>query len=221
VDDSGAPHEVVLRLDPARSAAENAARWFRRATRYAAALERIAARRREVADALVDAESLLARAGAVRDAGELRAVEVEARIRPAVGARTARVQRRVPFRTFRSRSGARVLVGRSAKDNEELLRAARGNDLWLHARGITGSHVVVPDPGEHPDERTVRDAALLAAHFSSSRSADAAEVACTRRKHVRKPKGAAPGAVTYSQERTVRVRLDPDLLRELLASEEG
>jgi predicted ribosome quality control (RQC) complex YloA/Tae2 family protein len=80
--------------------------------------------------------------------------------------------------------------------------------------------VVVPDPGEAPDPRAVRDAALLAAHFSSARGADATEVAWTRRKHVRKPKGAAPGTVTYSQERTVRVRLDPEVLRQLLASEE-
>jgi predicted ribosome quality control (RQC) complex YloA/Tae2 family protein len=217
LDEKGAAREVVLRLDPSRSAAENAARWFRRAARYAAALPRIAARRREVSEALAAAESLLGRAAAVHDAAELRAVEGEARVRSPrrAGARPAA---REPFREYRSRSGARILVGRSAKDNDELLRAARGNDLWLHARGATGSHVVVPDPGEPPDERTVRDAALLAAHFSSARGSDAAEVACTRRKYVRKAKGAAPGAVTYSQERTVRVRLDPDLLRDLLGS---
>jgi NFACT N-terminal and middle domains/NFACT protein RNA binding domain len=218
VDDAGAPREVVLRLDPSRSAAENAARWFRRAARYTAALPRIGERRREVADALAEAESLLARAATVRDAAELRALETETRIRKPQRA-SAREGARMPFRAFRSRSGARILVGRSAKDNDELLRAARGNDLWLHARGATGSHVVVPDPGEAPDERTVRDAALLAAYFSSARGSDAAEVACTRRKYVRKAKGAAAGAVTYSQERTVRVRLDPDSLRELLASE--
>jgi NFACT N-terminal and middle domains/NFACT protein RNA binding domain len=219
VDDAGAPREVVLRLDPSRSAADNAARWFRRAARYSAALPRIAARRREVADAVAEAESLLARAATIRDAAGLRKVEAEARIRKPRGAAAQRPAARASFREFRSRSGARVLVGRSARQNDELLRAAHGNDLWLHARGATGSHVIVPDPGESPDERTVRDAALLAAHFSSARGSDAAEVACTRRKYVRKAKGAAPGAVTYSQERTVRVRLDPDLLRELLASE--
>jgi predicted ribosome quality control (RQC) complex YloA/Tae2 family protein len=127
----------------------------------------------------------------------------------------------VPYRTFTSESGARILVGRSARDNDELLRSARGNDLWLHARAVQGSHVIVPDPGAAPDPRTLRDAALLAAHFSGARSSEGVEVAWTRRKHVRKLKGAAPGAVTFSQDRTVRVRRDDAVLRALLASEEA
>ena len=81
--------------------------------------------------------------------------------------------------------------------------------------------MIVPDPGAAPDPRTVRDAALLAAHFSSARGSEGAEVAWTRRKHVRKPKGAAAGAVTFTQDRTIRVRLDDAVLRALLASEEA
>ena len=81
--------------------------------------------------------------------------------------------------------------------------------------------MIVPDPGAAPDPRTLRDAALLAAHFSAARGAEGAEVAWTRRKHVRKPKGAVPGAVTFTQDRTIRVRLDEAVLRALLASEEA
>jgi predicted ribosome quality control (RQC) complex YloA/Tae2 family protein len=111
-------------------------------------------------------------------------------------------------------------VGRSARGNDELtLRFARGNDLWLHARGLKGAHVVVPEPGEAPDARTLLDAALLAAHFSSARGQDAAEVEWTRRKHVRKPKGAAAGSVIVSQDKTIRVRPEPERLAELLKSE--
>jgi predicted ribosome quality control (RQC) complex YloA/Tae2 family protein len=222
LDPQGSPREVVLKLDPALSARENAARWFKRAQRYGAALPRIAARRAEVSGALEGTQSLLDRAGAVRDAAALRALEAEVggkvqRKTPARG----RPHRRLPYRAFTSQSGARVLVGRSARDNDELLRAARGNDLWLHARGVQGSHVIVPDPGEAPDPRTLRDAALLAAHFSGARGSDGAEVAWTRRKHVKKPKGAAPGAVTFTQDRTFRVRLDEALLKALLGTEEA
>ena len=85
---------------------------------------------------------------------------------------------------------------------------------------MSGSHVIVPEPGAAPDVRTLRDAALLAAHFSGARNAEGAEVAWTRRKHVRKPKGAAPGAVTFSQDKTVRVRTEQGLLRALLGTEE-
>ena len=80
--------------------------------------------------------------------------------------------------------------------------------------------MVVPDAGEAPDARTLGDAALLAAHFSRARGEDAAEISWTRRKHVRKPKGAAAGSVIATQERTLRVRLDGSRLAALLSSEE-
>jgi len=222
LDADGSPREVVLKLDPALSARDNAARWFKRAQRYAAALPRIAVRRAEVSRALQETLALLERTGEVRDAAALRALEAEAGAPVQQRAPTrGSPQRRLPYRAFSSQSGARVLVGRSARDNDELLRAARGNDLWLHARAVQGSHVIVPDPGEAPDPRTLRDAALLAAHFSGASGSDGAEVAWTRRKHVRKTKGAAPGAVTFTQDRTFRVRLDEALLKTLLATEEA
>lgn len=218
-DESGTPREVTLSLDPALSAAENAARWLKRSKRYLAAAERIAARRAEVERDLAQAEALLARAEDAPDASALLAVEAEAGPAPVRRARAPDAPR-VPYRTFKSQSGAPVLVGRGAKDNDSLtFKTARGNDLWLHARTATGAHVVVPGAGEAPDARTLGDAALLAAHFSSLRGEAGAEVAWTRCKYVRKPRGAAPGSVTISQEKTLRVRLDADRLALLLRSE--
>lgn len=230
-DEQGRPATVTIALDPALGAAGSAARWLKRAHRYAAAIPRIEMRRSEIARALEGLAEVRQRAEAAKDRGSLRAAEEDARARGALAeslsfpsapgrSRNSKQAARPPFREFRSSSGARLLVGRNAKSNDELtLRWARGNDLWLHARGLQGSHVVVPEPGDAPDPRTLAEAALLAAHFSGARGADAAEVAWTRKKHVRKPKGAAPGAVTYSQEKTIRVRLEEDRLRALLASE--
>jgi len=218
VDDEGRPAEVPIALDPALSAAENAQRWLRRAKRYQAAAERIEARRVEVREELSRAESLLSRAGSAQDAGQLAAVEAEAPA-PAPG-RKARAAPRLPYRKFISQSGAPILVGRSARDNDALtLRVARGNDLWLHARGMQGAHVVVPGAGESPDPRALGDAALLAAHFSSARGQEGVEVAWTRCKHVRKPRGSAPGSVMVTQEKVLRVRLDEDRLASLLRTE--
>jgi predicted ribosome quality control (RQC) complex YloA/Tae2 family protein len=81
--------------------------------------------------------------------------------------------------------------------------------------------VVIPGAGDSPDAGTLGDAALLAAHFSSLRGQGGAEVAWTRVKHVRKPRGAPPGSVTISQEKTLRVRLDDARLAELLRTAEG
>jgi predicted ribosome quality control (RQC) complex YloA/Tae2 family protein len=228
LDDEGQPREVVLALDPALSAAENAARWLKRSKRYQAAAGRIAARRAEVSADLARVESLRARAAAAPDISALLLVQGEegpagpaGKAASARGPRAGAPRPRLPYRSFRSTSGAQILVGRGARDNDTLtLRVARGNDVWLHARGVQGAHVILPGAGEAPDARALGEAALLAAHFSSARGADFAEVAWTRRKHVRKPKGAAPGAVLFSQEKTLRVRIDEAHLTALLRSED-
>jgi predicted ribosome quality control (RQC) complex YloA/Tae2 family protein len=218
VDDRGRAAELVIPLDPAMSAAENAQRWLRRARRYRAAAARIASRRTEVSEQLSAARSLLTQAESAADAAQLAAVETAA---PPTPARQGRDQApRLPYRKFRSGAGAPILVGRSARDNDALsFRVARGNDLWLHARGVQGAHVVVPGAGEAPDARTLADAALLAAHFSSARGEDGAEVAFTRCKHLRKPKGAAPGSVIVTQEKVMRVRREEERLAALLRTE--
>jgi predicted ribosome quality control (RQC) complex YloA/Tae2 family protein len=119
-------------------------------------------------------------------------------------------------------AGVAILVGRGPEENDALtVRVARGNDLWLHARGLPGAHVVVRlEKGRAPDQETFLDAAHLAVHFSDARGAPQAEVAATRAKHVRKVKGAAPGAVTYSQEKVTMLRIEPGRVERLLGEEE-
>ncbi len=226
LDEGGQPAQVTIALDPALSAAENASRWLKKAHRLQAAVPRIDARRAEVLAAQAAVRALQESLRAAEDKAAVRALEEQALLLPGLGKPLAAPQRkpagepRLPFRVFVSSSGARILVGRGARDNDALtLRIARGNDLWLHAQGLKGAHVVIPEPGESPDQRTLLDAALLAAHFSSLRGAEAADVAWTRRKHVRKAKGAKPGSVTITQEKTIRVRPDPARLAALLASE--
>ncbi|HET7788907.1 MAG TPA: NFACT RNA binding domain-containing protein [Myxococcales bacterium] len=217
-DEEGRPAEIAVALDPALSAAENAARWLRKAKRYAAAEGRIAARKDQVSRELAQAQELLTRAEAAQDASQLAAVEAEApaRSRPAARGDAPRL----PYRRFGAEGASPILVGRSARDNDALtFRVARGNDVWLHVRGVQGAHVVIPGAGAAPDARTLGDASLLAVHFSSARGQDAVEVAWTRCKHVRKPKGAAPGSVIVTQEKVVRVRTDEERLQWLLRTE--
>lgn len=219
LDERGNPLQVELQLDPSLTAAGNAARWLKKAKRYAAAAARIAARREEVVVELAQSESLLQRAQAAADRTQLARVEADAGPAAAPRVRQKDQGARLPFRKFFS-GAAPILVGRSARDNDALtFRVARGNDLWLHVRGVQGAHVVVPGAGEAPDARVLGDAALLAVHFSSARGSDGVEVSWTRCKHVRRPKGAAPGSVFISQEKTLRARLDAERLAALLRSE--
>ncbi|HKC63589.1 MAG TPA: NFACT family protein [Pyrinomonadaceae bacterium] len=110
-------------------------------------------------------------------------------------------------RRYRSSDGYEILVGRAARDNDNLtFRVARPHDLWLHAADYPGSHVVVRNPNraEIP-HRTIIEAAQLAAAFSQAKGDAKVDVHYTQRKFLSKPKGVAPGLVRMSGFRTITV----------------
>ena len=124
---------------------------------------------------------------------------------------------RPPYRTYRSSGGIAIWVGRGAASNDELtFGAAAPDDVWLHARDAAGAHVVLRWPNaDAPPARDLREAASLAAWHSKARGAAVVPVDWTRRKHVRKPRGAKPGTVILREERTIMARPDAALERRL------
>lgn len=124
--------------------------------------------------------------------------------------RAAGEERRGPFRRFVSSDGHPIFVGRNARENDALtFGLAKSEDLWLHARGTPGSHVVVRlEKGAEPPPETIRDAATLALLYSDLKKSGKGDVIYTRRKWVKKAKGQAPGAVTVTQEKSIYVTLD-------------
>ncbi len=115
-----------------------------------------------------------------------------------------------PFRRFTSTDGLPIYVGRNARENDELtFKFAHSDDLWLHAHGTPGSHVVVRlEKGADPPHETIRDAATLALLYSDLKKSGKGEVIYTRRKWVRKAKGQPPGTVTVTQEKALFIQLD-------------
>jgi predicted ribosome quality control (RQC) complex YloA/Tae2 family protein len=221
------PVEVTVPLDPALTPRQNMERCYKRFRRIVESAARVEARTAEVRSRLAAAEALLARVDVAPLEGlapierDARRLAAGPRPAPGPGRRRRRDQPLPPYRTFRSLAGLALLVGRGAAENDQLTRrVARGNDLWLHARGQAGAHVVVRLAGQEADQEALLDAATLAAHFSDARGEPQVEVACTRAKYVKKGRGAAPGAVTYSQERMLHLRLEPARLERLLAAEE-
>ncbi|MCU1283379.1 MAG: Fibronectin/fibrinogen-binding protein [bacterium] len=199
----GAP--LTIALDPALSARDNAARLYKEHKRLSRALAGIDKR---LSDAGARLEKL-ARGDFV----------AEARPKQSSAKKRARAERPPPYREFRSSTGVAILVGRGADRNDELtFKVARGTDLWLHTRDVPGSHVVVPLSGKPVDGETLIDAATLAAHHSNARGEAQVDVVYVARKFVRKPPKSAPGSVTHSGGKTVRVRLEPERLARLLAS---
>lgn len=122
-------------------------------------------------------------------------------------------------RRFTSADGHEIYVGKGAKENDRLtFSVAKGHDLWLHARGVPGAHVLLRlSKGEAPPQEALLDAAHLAVHYSGAKSEAKAEVIYTEARYVKKTKGAAPGAVGLSKEKTMLLRVEASRLERLLA----
>jgi len=213
---------VTIEVDPLLSPEANLSRLFKDYKKAKSGREklvgRLASTREEV--------ELLDRL--VTEASEAKSLDLLADIRAraeAAGVRLGgQVRRRVPVdtprgpRSFRSRDGFEILVARSSKENDRLtFSIARGNDHWLHVRGWPGPHVVVRKPRDRDvSHEAILDAAHLAIYFSKIRGTDYAEVDRTQCKYIRRMRGAAPGAVSYAQADTLRIRPDPARLERLL-----
>ena len=104
---------------------------------------------------------------------------------------------------FTAPSGATILVGKNNLQNDKLTFSADPNEIWLHAKDMPGSHVIIV--GENPDDETIVYAAKLAAAYSKGANSSNVPVDYTRRRFVKKPSGAKPGFVIYTNQRTLYV----------------
>ncbi|MCC6729300.1 MAG: NFACT family protein [Chthonomonadales bacterium] len=214
----GAPPRAIA-LDPRLTARENAEACFRRYRKARGAAAHVAERRERVAR---DLEALAGAQEEIRDVrDEAAARALRERLtgagllrRPAAApAMGRRGEERGAFggkriRLYQGPEGYDILVGENAEANDYLTtRVAAPNDLWLHVRATTSAHVVVrtanrPDAVPRP---VIERAARLAAAHSASKHASLVPVDYTLRKHVRRPRGAAPGTAVYQNEKTIHV----------------
>lgn len=107
----------------------------------------------------------------------------------------------LPFYTLEV-MGYPVWIGKNAKSNDALVQKAHKEDVWMHARGVPGSHLVIRmgnDKGM-PEKKVLLEAASYAAYNSKAKGSNLAPVIITKKKYVRKPKGSAPGAVVVDRE---------------------
>jgi predicted ribosome quality control (RQC) complex YloA/Tae2 family protein len=176
---------VLVRLDPARSPGENVDRLYEAAKRVERARDALRAR-------IAETETELAGGKASEEPAE-------------TGGRVLQGQ---PYRRFRAANGWSIWVGRNGRENDRLLREAKPWDLWLHARDFPGAHVLLRLPGREAKvpEAVVLEAAVLAVRYSRGAGGGSVDVMVAQAGRVRKPKGASPGRVVASGERTVRVR---------------
>jgi len=211
--------QIEILLNPALDPAENMALYYKRYRRREKGLARIAERLAEtekslekINDSIKKIESPTWRP--IEKTGES-AVKRPRSI--ASKSKSQKQQKENGPRRFISSEGHVILVGRSDRENDELtFRTANGRDLWLHARDYPGSHVVAKLPkGIELPQKTLREAAMLAIHYSKAAKSGKGEVTWLYAKDVKKPKGAPPGKVIVTGAKSVSVRVDEDLIREM------
>lgn len=117
---------------------------------------------------------------------------------------------------FRSTEGYEILVGRNNRQNDILtLKTAKATDIWLHTKDIAGSHVIIRTNGQVPSEQTIFEAAQLAAFHSKGKSGSGVPVDYVAVKFVKKPAGAKPGMVIFTNNKTLYVTPDESAVERL------
>jgi predicted ribosome quality control (RQC) complex YloA/Tae2 family protein len=212
---------IPVAVRPGVSLPRAAEAYFSRHRRARRGLERARQRAREVADrrgrleaiheryaGLTGAEAADSLERAMQDEGIPVGLERRpgGKLVPSPGAGRARVE---GVRIFLSRDAEPVLVGKSGKSNQRLtFKLASPEDFWFHALGVPGAHVIVRNERRRarPKSSTLTEAAEAAAWYSEAREQPQADVQWTRRKYVRKVRGAPPGTVRVKRFETIRVR---------------
>ncbi|HEX7594266.1 MAG TPA: NFACT RNA binding domain-containing protein [Anaerolineae bacterium] len=198
---------LKIPLDPQLSAVENAQKYFKDYHRAKDAAARVPALLAAAKAELEYAEQMLNDLELAESRAEIDAVILAAREAGLITAAKprAKVQASEP-RAFQSRDGFTILVGKNARQNEEItFRRAKPDDLWLHARNVAGAHVVIVGAGRAVPDSTVQEAAALAAQSSQARGDPRVDIIVTPRRNVHRVRGGRTGMVSVRESRTITV----------------
>jgi predicted ribosome quality control (RQC) complex YloA/Tae2 family protein len=207
------PVKILIRLDPSLSAADNAQEYFKQYKKAKRGIIALEERIKISKDELSQLEAYckdIEQLSSLSDAEYLAEMfEMEGIINiQAIPGKKGMTAASEP-RKYELAPGYVALVGRNSKQNDELV-ISTGNkeDLWFHARGIPGSHVLlrIQKPSKPVPDQVVQRAASLAAYYSKGRNSGKIPVSYTRLKNVRKVKGLAPGKVFITEEKSIVVR---------------
>ena len=211
--------EIAIPLDPLKTPQQNAAALYKEFTRKKAAKEHLTTligEGEKQCDYLAAVLDEIERAENERDLADIRReLKETGYLKKTKTTKADRAKPQAPLR-FISSDGLEILVGRSNMQNDELtFKLARRTDLWLHVQKLHGSHVVLRTDGIEPPLRSIEEAASLAAYYSQGREAGKIPVDITQIRFVKKPAGALPGAVLYTDYSTVFVAPDDKLAEKL------
>ncbi len=197
--------EITIPLQEDLTPSENAQRYFNRYRKLQTAQKRAQVELKKAKDEVQYLESVLQQLEQAReeDIEEIR-LELQEQGYQRQRKRGRRKVEKPKPEQFLSSDGTTIYVGRNNNQNEYVThRLANKEDIWLHTLDIPGSHVVIKSA--NPSEQTLLEAAQLAAYYSKARQSESVPVDYTKVKYVKKPRGAKPGFVTYTEQKTLFV----------------
>ncbi|ALS00525.1 fibronectin-binding protein [Enterococcus silesiacus] len=207
---------LKIKLNPALTPNQNAQKYFQKYQKLKNAVKVVHGQIEQANQEISYLESVLAQleiAGPM-DIEMIREELIEQEYVKKRGPKKQKQPKKSKPEEFYSSDGSLILVGRNNLQNDQLtLRTAKKTDIWLHAKDIPGSHVIIKDTD--PSDNTLREAANLAAYYSKYRLSAQVPVDYVQVKHVHKPNGAKPGYVIYENQKTIYVTPDEQLLETL------
>ena len=210
---------MKIKLDPLLTPAQNAQKYYREYRKLQAAEQHLTGLIEQGKSELAYIDSvldLLSRAESERELAEIRQELTDEGIIKRKKTSPGKQPPKLPPLRFRSDDGFLILVGRNNRQNDSLtLRESRNYDVWLHTLNVPGSHTVIVCEGQQPPDRTIEQAAQLAAYHSGARQSGLVAVDFTNIKYVSKPRGAKPGMVIYTHQSTLYVHPDEALAERL------
>ncbi len=210
VNEPASGKEVRIECDPSLSPVQNAENYYLKAWKARASLKESQERFTEFKERIARLKKMQeALEGCKTDDEVDKIIQDQSSLLKILGmTEEGKEEVKIPFRVFWVVGGFEVWAGKSNENNDELtFKYAKQNDLWFHARGASGSHVIlrigtgIGDPSKEAKEAT----AAIAAYYSKQRNAKYVPVAMTERKFVRKPKGSPPGTVAIDREKVMVV----------------
>ncbi|KPU53388.1 Rqc2 family fibronectin-binding protein [Bacillus wiedmannii] len=210
---------VKITLDPLKTPSDNAQRYFQKYQKAKNSVVVVEEQIEKTNEEIIYFDSLLQQmeAASSKDIEEIREELAEEGYMRNRKAKNAKKKPTKPvLDKYLASDGTEIFVGKNNKQNDYLTtKFARRDEIWLHTKDIPGSHVVIRSL--EPTEKTVLEAAKIAAYFSKAKDSSSVPVDFTKIRHVKKPSGAKLGFVTYDNQQTVYVTPDADTVMKLKA----
>ena len=200
---------LAIPLDPRLSAAKNAQKYYKKYGKAKTAVKEKKIQLDEVNEAVEYLESVLSFAENADSMEEMMLIRDELAENGYLKRRKDKYQpsrAKLKPTVYLTSDGFKILVGRNNRENDKLtFKTADKRDLWFHTKDIPGSHVVLLTEGRDASEASIYEAAALAAYYSKARASENVPVDYVSVRHVKKPTGAKPGKVIFTDNRTVYV----------------